>query len=187
MLKLPRIIGFSGLAGSGKTTVAQAFADTHGYTRISFAEPLKQMLAVLVPADAEKTEARPELCGNTVRYALQSLGTEWGRKMIGDTIWTDALLRRLTPNDKFVIDDVRFPNEAQILIDCGVTIVRIHRHGVAAMDHDSERGIPDELVDIDLSNHGSLDQTLEDLEQALSKFDQTLEDLEKALSKCSKE
>jgi hypothetical protein len=170
MLKLPRIIGFSGLAGSGKTTVAQAFADTHGYTRISFAEPLKQMLAVLVPADAEKTEERPELCGKTVRYALQSLGTEWGRKMIGDTVWVDALIRRLTSGGKFVIDDVRFPNEAQVLLDWGVTIVRVHRCGVAAMDHDSERGIPDELVNIDLSNSGSLEQTLEDLEHALSQW-----------------
>jgi len=169
-MKLPRVIGFSGLAGSGKTTVAQAFADAHGYTRISFATPLKQMLAVLVPTDADKTEERQELCGKTVRFALQSLGTEWGRKTIGDTIWIDAMLNKLQHGGYFVIDDVRFENEAQALQDRGATIIRIHRNGVGVMDHDSERGIPDHLVNIELSNSGNLKQTMENLEHALNKW-----------------
>ena len=169
-MKLPRVIGFSGLAGSGKTTVAQAFADAHGYTRVSFAEPLKKMLAVLVPADAAKTDERPELCGKTVRFALQSLGTEWGRKMIGDTIWIDAMLHRLQAGECFVIDDVRFENEAQALQNQGATIIRVHRDGVGVMDHESERGIPDHLVNIEVSNSGSLKQTMDNVEIALRQW-----------------
>lgn len=43
------VIGLTGLAGSGKTTVANYLVEKHGYTRLSFDGPLKAMLRTLDP------------------------------------------------------------------------------------------------------------------------------------------
>ncbi|WP_346927659.1 hypothetical protein, partial [uncultured Arthrobacter sp.] len=45
-----QVIGLSGFAGSGKSTVANYLVEEHGFTRLSFAAPLKKMLRTLNPA-----------------------------------------------------------------------------------------------------------------------------------------
>ena len=105
------VIGFSGLKGSGKTTAAEYMVAHHGFMRMSFAKPIKDMLRVLgVSEDWPKEEPHPLLCGMTPRRALQTLGTEWGRDMIGGDIWVNILKDRIK-HSRIVIDDVRFKNE----------------------------------------------------------------------------
>jgi hypothetical protein len=43
------VVGLTGFAGSGKSTVANYLVEEHGYTRLSFAGPLKKMLRTLNP------------------------------------------------------------------------------------------------------------------------------------------
>jgi hypothetical protein len=43
------VIGLTGYAGSGKSTVANYLVEEHGFTRLSFAAPLKKMLRTLNP------------------------------------------------------------------------------------------------------------------------------------------
>jgi hypothetical protein len=43
------VIGLTGYAGSGKSTVANYLVEEHGFTRLSFAAPLKKMLRTLDP------------------------------------------------------------------------------------------------------------------------------------------
>jgi hypothetical protein len=52
----------------------------------------------------------------TPRYALQRLGTEWGRK-IWDDVWLHAVKSRIDQSDhsNWIITDCRFPNEAAFL------------------------------------------------------------------------
>jgi hypothetical protein len=49
-------------------------------------------------------------CYLTPRFALQQLGTEWGRSMYPD-IWVDFAFRIVEVSGVAVIPDVRFPNE----------------------------------------------------------------------------
>ena len=114
------VIGFSGLKGSGKTTAAEYMVAHHGFMRMSFAGPIKDMLRVLgVFEDWPKEEPHPLLCGMTPRHALQTLGTEWGRDMIGGDIWVNIVKDRIEKFDYYsqrvVIDDVRFKNEVAMI------------------------------------------------------------------------
>lgn len=54
------VIGLTGLAGSGKSTVANYLVREHGYTRLSFAGPVRDMLRAIDPylAPAEVTASR---------------------------------------------------------------------------------------------------------------------------------
>ena len=119
-----RLIGFAGRAGCGKSYAARALVERAGFERVRFAGPLKDMLRVLGLGDDEieghlKETPSALLCGQTPRKAMVTLGTEWGRDLIGPSLWIDAWARRadgvLSAGGAVVVDDVRFPNEvAQI-------------------------------------------------------------------------
>lgn len=132
-----KIIALYGPQKSGKSEAAKAIALRPGWIRLSFADPLYDMLSTLLNTDSrllDKSETAEGLCGKTVRHALQSLGTNWGREMIGQTIWIDAMKRNLESWGDFgynvVIDDLRFANEYTMLRKLGATILRVNRAGL---------------------------------------------------------
>jgi hypothetical protein len=151
-----KLIGFMGPIGCGKSTAARQLILGHGYIRVRFADPLKGMLLSLglsqSDVDGDTKEVPHELlCGMTPRHAMQTLGTEWGRTFIGRDFWINAWGRRvrLSNADHVVVDDVRFPNEAQAIRDMGGMVVRIERVGGKARDsHISEKQeiVPDVSV-----------------------------------------
>lgn len=144
------MIGLTGYAGSGKSTAALGLISI-GYSRAKFAGPLKNMLRSLLKdqgADAELQDRMIEgdlkhvpsdmLGGRTPRLAMQTLGTEWGRACLSNSLWVDAAIRAVMPYTVF--DDVRFPNEVDAIRSRGGIIIRIDRPGVGpASDHESER------------------------------------------------
>jgi hypothetical protein len=142
------IVAFTGLAGAGKSTAAQVLIDRYGFARVRFAGPLKAMMAALGLSereiDGDLKEVPCELLGwKTPRYAMQTIGTEWGRDLIGSDIWVRAWKRAvdaLPAGQSVVVDDCRLPNEAQIVIDSGGVIIHIDRDGVGtgAAGHSSE-------------------------------------------------
>jgi hypothetical protein len=133
------VVGITGLAGSGKSTVANYLVEAHGYTRLSFAGPLKKMLRTLNPimglnplAHSAATRVMPldkvfsaycedELSvkdseyGPEYRRLLQVLGTDCIRA-VDPSFWVKAAVAQMTDEDgKYVFDDVRFPNEAEVI------------------------------------------------------------------------
>jgi hypothetical protein len=165
MTKLPiRLVGLTGLAGAGKTTAAEVFTDWLPFTRLSFATPIKEMLRVIIPDVSDKEARPPVLGGYTVRHALQTLGTEWGRMQIDHDLWVRAAMEKArealgqTPCARVVFDDVRFENEAQAILDAGGVIVKIERPGVQGMSHVSEKGLPDSMVTAVLQNNASVEE-----------------------------
>lgn len=140
------IIAFTGLAGSGKSTAAAHLVNRYGYTRVRFAGPLKAMLAALgcTPDEIDghlKEQPCDLLGGKTPRFAMQQLGTEWGRDTITPDLWIrawQAALARTAGN--VVVDDCRFPNEAEAVQAAGGVIIQIERPGAGAgaAGHSSE-------------------------------------------------
>lgn len=138
MIDKALIIGLCGRARHGKSTLAAqltAFLGGAAYVqRTSFAEPLKDMLATfgLQPEHLygeQKMEKLAILGGQTPRWAMQSLGTDWGRKMIYRDIWLDAWARKVQskPQPIVIVDDVRFASEIEFLQDHGALLIEVYR------------------------------------------------------------
>lgn len=157
------LIGLTGPAGSGKTTAAKHLVESHGFIHLKFAGPLKAMMCTLcdemgVPLDHreamiegdQKELTQGWLNQREPRHAMQTLGTEWGRKCMGEDFWVNVAKMRLlseceayppsfTP--RIVFDDVRFENEAAMIREMGGTIVHLSGRGGIEGSHESEGGV----------------------------------------------
>jgi hypothetical protein len=156
-----KLVGFAGLIGSGKTTAAQFLEKELQFKRVRFAGPLKAMMAALGLSQMEiddphmKEQPSELLCGKTPRWAMQSIGTEWGRNMIGDDLWVNAWKRACEGYPYVVADDVRYPNEAEAIRDAGGILIRVVRPSMRPNgSHSSEA--QDFAVDHNVMNVGSL-------------------------------
>jgi len=138
-MKTRPVIAFTGLIGSGKTTAAFRLIEEHNYRRIRFAGPLKDMTYAFGLSyehiDGDLKEKPCELLGGkTPREFMQLLGTEFGRNLIDANIWIRAwehAVRQVPPGVGVVVDDCRFPNEADAVrrLSSKARIVRIIRKG----------------------------------------------------------
>jgi hypothetical protein len=142
------IIGFSGRMGCGKTTAAKYLVANYNFRRVRFAGPLKAMMAALGLSQEEIEGSLKEtpcdlLCGKTPRWAMQSIGTEWGRDMIGSELLVNAWHRARIGHELVVVDDVRFENEAAAIKSAGGVLVRIRRDNTddSRLVHASEQQI----------------------------------------------
>lgn len=164
-MSAPSLIALTGYAGSGKSTVAEYLESRHGYRRIRFADPLKDMLKAgfgLTDAHvngALKGEVLPVLGGRTPREAMQTLGTEWGRDIIHPDLWILAWRARVEASDRgVVVEDLRFVNEANVVNRYGGEIWRIKRPGTRAGEHVSEREMDNIQPRALITNDGAVDE-----------------------------
>lgn len=171
-----RIIGFCGPAGAGKDLAASM---VHGACRVAFADPIYQGLAAMLGiSEAElrdrSAKERPIVgLGASPRQLLQTLGTEWGRRMICPDIWIELAFWRWEQAaangiSLIVVPDVRFANEAQQIRSEGGEVWMIYRPGVEPVAaHESEAGLPLRLIDRLVVNDGTVDQLRERVEATL--------------------
>ena len=139
-----RIVGIFGARGSGKSEAAKAACSLGGWFRLSFAQPIRDMLSAIGVPEARKHDKEPCLMGKTYRELITTLGSEWGRDMVHKSIWTTLMKEKILHLDRrgakgIVVDDVRFDNERKMLIKMGASIARVVRlnHSVEG-DHQSE-------------------------------------------------
>lgn len=163
---MSNLIGITGLARSGKDEFSKTFVK-HGFKRAAFANALKMTTAYIANEDSGlyfddvTKEEFSEALGMTRRSALQKMGSAV-RDTLGVDTWVNRTIRGWIAQgcQPTVITDVRYPNEAQAIREQGGVIVRIVRPGSGLQgeqgQHESERGLPDELVDIEVTNDGTL-------------------------------
>lgn len=158
----PKVVAFTGLAGAGKSTAADILV-RRGYSRVKFAGPLKAMMRAIGLTDAHiegdlKEIPHPWLQGQTPRHAMQTLGTEWGRRCIGEQLWTglwwNAARDCVEHGGRIVTDDCRFQNEAETVRSLGGVVLRVVGRGGIAGSHSSEA--MDFDADDIIENTGSL-------------------------------
>ena len=161
----PRLIGLVGYAGSGKSLVGKMLGH-HGYLRMRYAQVLKGMLYSMGLSEEELDGSLKEtpcelLGGKTPRYAMLTLGTEWGRSMIDWDVWVRATMKMVDleltwPMARVVIDDVRFPNEATAIRERGGVIWKIVRPNITpGSSHISETGQDEIVPDLVIENSGT--------------------------------
>lgn len=168
------IIGFTGKKGSGKDTAGFHLVEKHGFTRVSFADKLKQSAAALFPGviasdwdkwknDPMKTivvcdvEDEEPIASVTVREFLQLYGTEAHRNIFGTDFWVEQATKGLDPNGRYVFTDARFDNEAIAIHRLGGTVIEISRELGQTDSHSSEAGVSESLIDGRIRNIGTID------------------------------
>ena len=165
------LIGLSGRAGSGKDTAASVLVSEGGFRLVRLAGALKDMLRSLLAYQGVGDELREALVegylkevpstylsGRSPRYAMQTLGTQWGRQLIDEDFWTTASRNRianlLAEGIDVVVPDVRVPSEVGMIRSMGGKVFRVARMEASdkAVEHESEILPP---YDVEIRNDGS--------------------------------
>jgi hypothetical protein len=166
---MTRLIGlYSHAPGSGKSTVADMLWD---YKRLSFADPLRKFSAQILSSLGynglaclrDKKEEKIAELGVSPRQMMQTLGTEWGRSCIHPDLWimvaAGTVEEQLKRGRNVVIDDVRFPNEAEMIRRLGGELWLVDRPGVVYEgNHASEGALHSIVPDTVINNSGSFHQ-----------------------------
>lgn len=187
------IIGVVGKARHGKDTIAAYLEQNYRFIRVGLADPMKRICKEVFKFNDEQLYGNkrdePDIryqrnaYGNlTPRYALQTLGTEWGRNCYQD-VWIDygilvakvlengyaryTVQEGLVETEKdvgelggVVFSDLRFKNEVDAVRKAGGIVWRVVRpgcplevNGVAGHVSEVEQdGIPDSDLDCVLHN-----------------------------------
>lgn len=145
------IVSLTGLIGSGKDTVADHLIKEHGFVQLSFAESVKDALAVIFGWDREMLEGKTkehrearnqvdvwwakqlDIPHFTPRWAMTTFGTDVMRKHFDDRIWVLSVKDKITrlqqknPDVRIVISDARYVNELNMLRELGSVAFEITR------------------------------------------------------------
>ena len=115
------IVAVCGPKRSGKDTFGDYLCEHYGFTKVAYADPIKEALKPLFGLTdkqlygEEKETIVPEY-GATPRYIMQRLGTDFCRNNFGKDIFVNIIKKRIIDRriSRVVITDVRFPNEAKL-------------------------------------------------------------------------
>ena len=139
------IIGICGLIGCGKGTVGDILVE-QGFVKLSFADKLKDGVGAvfgwnraMLEGDTVESREWRETVDNfwtketgreiTPRLVLQEFGTDCMRLGFDDGIWVSLVKQELleNTNQNYVLPDVRFENEIQMLKSIGGKIWEVKR------------------------------------------------------------
>ena len=173
------IIGICGLIGSGKGSVGDILVE-QGFTKVSFADKLKDGVATIFGWNRAMLEGDTDESRNwreqpddfwtqetgrniTPRIVLQEFGTECMRDGFDDSIWVSLLKKQMldSPGD-YVVPDVRFRNEQDMIRELGGEIWRVQRgdvpewYGCAMLDNTTGSNLM-ESYDVHVSEYKWID------------------------------
>ncbi|GAB2572567.1 hypothetical protein GCM10027168_01720 [Streptomyces capparidis] len=175
----PPHIALIGRARSGKDTIAARLVSHHAYTRIAFADPLKEMALSIDPIVAyEPSGYEPLPIRLTdvvrrvgwerakdefpeVRRTLQRAGQAARDHDAG--FWLGIALDKVDVADAWnlpvVITDCRYPNEAAALKARGFKLARVTRQCASdrTAQHQSETALDGYPADVTIANTGTVD------------------------------
>jgi hypothetical protein len=161
-----QIIGLSGYARTGKDTVARILVEQHGFTRVGFADALRDVALRVDPYVTTAGTKLSTVIGSygwerakdsfpEVRRLLQTLGVAV-RDVVDEHAWVKALTLKLDGYGKYVVTDVRFPNEKAAVERLGGLTVRVNRPGYGPVNgHISETALDGEHFDWEIRNDGT--------------------------------
>lgn len=173
------IIGLTGKKQSGKDTIADYLVNRFKFTKIAFADPIKDICKTMFSFTYDQLygnakETLDETYKILPRDAMKFVGMEFRENMhklipdVRDNIWISIMLnkiQKLRQKDPFcniVITDIRFPNEYQMLVSHFVDPIvlwKVTRDNTMANDdhHFSESFVDDFVVNKTFENDDTID------------------------------
>jgi len=195
---MPKLIGLAGCIGSGKTEVAKHLG-SKGFTIDAFGKSIKLGAAGVFGVPVSSFYGTPEDRAKidpywriSYRQMLQNFGTEAMQTAFGVNIWIEALWKRHQEVDyDLVIEDCRFPREADDVISRGGIVLEIlrptletwenkrpwwwtpHLEDITSEQHASEIPLPRGLVTYQLLNDATIEQLHLVVDKILGLHDET--------------
>ncbi|MEI8365876.1 MAG: phytanoyl-CoA dioxygenase family protein [Parachlamydiaceae bacterium] len=183
--QLPKIIAFLGPKRVGKDTSADFLANKYGYQKYALADPMKKAVQLLFNFSNEQLwgdekEILDPVWQVTPREIMQFIGidvlfNELGdrfphlSKVDGKTFYIRSFETCLknSPNNLFVISDLRMQEDVTALKKMGAVIIRLERSGVNATDsHISEEGVNSVTgYEYTIINDGTIEELEEKINQ----------------------
>jgi len=159
------IIGLTGYKRSGKDTVGSIIENEFNFKRYAFADKPKLLMLDLfdIPMSVWETDEKDTIIpkyGKSPREMIIDLGTHGARRAYED-VWSDYLMRKININYDSVITDVRFPNEAEAILEEGGYIIRVERRGCVLGNDIVTTGLYDYTYDYNIKiiqNNGTLEE-----------------------------
>ena len=120
------IIGVAGYKGSGKDTIANVLQTSFGFEKMSFAQPIKDIVhstfgidKAILSGDGGEREFREEVLPGwfylSPRDMMQKIGMAFRDELHKD-IWVKVLESKIKSiKQNIVIPDVRFKNELELI------------------------------------------------------------------------
>lgn len=152
-------IAFCARAGAGKTTFADYLVKEKGFKRIAFADALKEVCVKYFGMTTKD------------RTLLQTVGSKF--REIDPEIWIKLVVQKIKYGQyvNIVIDDCRYPNEAEALKELGFKIIKItnrqYEMTPEQMAHPSESQMDQIRYNYELDNSGSLEESFIKLNEIL--------------------
>ena len=128
-----KILGISGKRGVGKTALANYLARHRGFIVVSFAKPLRELAKSLFPFSEFDfvSPARKEKPFSGYPWSPREFLIHLGEFMRyhDEAYWVKKGVESCSdPEQRYVFDDVRYPNEAEAIKAVGGKILRINRY-----------------------------------------------------------
>lgn len=138
------IIGILGAKNSGKNTVANYLISNYNFTKIAYADPVKDICSILfgwnrelLEGDTDESrnwreiidvywEEKLKIKGFTPRLALTLVGTDIFREHLNQNIWVDSLIKKIKDKN-YVVTDCRHIRETKEILNKGGIIIRVRR------------------------------------------------------------
>ena len=170
-----RIVWLSGWAGAGKDTMAAILCKKYEYTRVAFADSLKDIVSAKYGFDrglCDTPEGKNSVIltlEKTVRQILIEDSAETKKQNIN--IFAEHVLAKIQASQQklFVISDWRFSHEyeciSSALPEAQHLSVRITREGLHALNDPSEHQLDGWKFDVNITNN-----CLQKLEKDVIKF-----------------
>lgn len=170
---MKNIAFWSSTPQQGKTTAARFLMDNLNYVKVSLASPLKFMIERLLHSAGysyneiqwflnDGKEQDIEVVGASYRKLARTLGTEWGRNLIHPDIWVNIAEQKIIHTEApLCIDDLRFPNELELLRRHDFALVKVVRDASRsdANSHRSDAALRDfDGWDYTIENNGTLEE-----------------------------
>ena len=160
------ILGLIARKQAGKDTVAEYLVENYNYTKIAFADTLREVAYGTNPlVNADPPLYYADLI-DTIGYEaaksdypefrrfLQNLGTNGIRKVDPD-FWVNQTIKKIQNSPgHVVITDVRFPNELEVVQQLNGFTARITRPGFSDVpaEHESESALDNAEADYNVMN-----------------------------------
>jgi len=178
------VIGLAGYARAGKDTAAAPLIEDHGFKRLAFANGVRALAWELNPMLYVDGGFGARL---TYRDAMEQYGQDWAkantdvrdhlvaigggvRRVIGPNSWVEAVKTQMVRGTSYVITDVRYANEVEMIGRLGGEVWMVERPDVGPANEEERMSFEGVSPHRFIDNSGTVEDLHDEVEGALQLF-----------------